>query len=117
MKKNETRAIVKYLKAKGVYDEVDDILIAELIFCKQLAEMARADIEERGATINVVRDPDKEPLYQPNGSVNNYFQASKQMSAIASKLGLTPSDRTKLKLESKDEEIDPFGHLTLSKQG
>ena len=100
-----TKAIQLFLKDKGIFEDVDTTLIEELAYNKFICDEAKKDIKERGYLINI-RAEDKEPYYQPNPSIGIYGNALKSITAISTKLGITPLDRTKLGLESKAEDDD-----------
>ena len=99
------RQIKSFLKDKGILEKVDNTLIEELAFNKELCEMAKLDIDERGYLINI-RSDGKEPYYQPNPSIGIYGNALKSITAISTKLGITVLDRTKLGLQSQEEDDD-----------
>jgi P27 family predicted phage terminase small subunit len=97
--------IKAFLKDKGILETVDTTLVEELAYSKELCEMAKADITTRGYLINVAA-ADKTPYYQPNPSIGIYNTALKSIAALSTKLGITVLDRTKLGLESQEEDDD-----------
>lgn len=96
--------ILKTLKDSQVYDPTDDILIDELLYNIKLSDDAKKDIKKYGFKQNVVKDPKKDPYYQANPSVSTYIQTSKNIAALLTKLGITPQERIKLEIESKEED-------------
>jgi P27 family predicted phage terminase small subunit len=96
------KRIVTYLKDKGVYDAVDDLLIDELLYSMELCDMAKADIKENGVTItrNGIEGV-------ANPAVTTYLNASKQIINISNKLNLDPRARVQMKL-NVNEESDGF---------
>jgi phage terminase small subunit len=99
--------VKKFLKDKGSYEPIDDVLIGEMVYNIELCDMAKVDIAERGIQVNI-RPADSDPLMQINQAVSIYSQASKQVVAISTKLGITVLNRTQLGLESaaKDDALD-----------
>ena len=100
-----TKHIKAFLKDKGILENVDSTLIEEIAYTKELCEMAKLDIDERGYLINI-RGEDKEPYYQPNPSIGIYSNGMKSITAMSTKLGITVLDRTKLGLQSQEEDDD-----------
>jgi len=94
--------IINYLKDKDLYDKVDTMLIEKLIYLIRLTDMCEVDMEEKGFSMNVSKEENK-PYYQQNPSVSIYQQSIKQISTIASKLGLTVQDRIKTKIKEPEE--------------
>ena len=106
MNRNTTIKHIKaFLKDKGVLEAVDSTLIDELAYNKELCDMAKLDIDARGYLINI-RSDGKEPYFQPNPSIGIYGNALKSITAISTKLGITVLDRTKLNLQSQEEDDD-----------
>lgn len=92
--------VIKFLKNKGQYEEVDLTLLNEFAFNNYLMDVAKDDIQKRGITINVTKNPDKDDYFLPNPSVTTYNNALKNVNAILTKLGITPAERVKLKLQN-----------------
>ncbi len=95
--------IIQLMINKGIYEDVDEFLINQLLFNLHLADDATSDIIQRGVSVNVRSDDTKEPYYQQNPSVSIYQQAIKQVITISTKLGITAQERQKLKLINKKE--------------
>ena len=104
-KKNQVK---KFLVDKGQYEKIDNSLLDEYIFNLYLCDTAKEDILINGLTVNVVRNPDKDPLYQTNQAVTVYQNAIKNVNAILTKLGITIQERNKLKFQSLAKESDGF---------
>ena len=96
--------VLKTLKDSQVYDPTDEILIDELLYNIKLCDEAKRDIKKYGFKQNVVKDPKKDPYYQQNPSVSTYIQASKNVAALLTKLGITVQERTKLEIEDKGKD-------------
>jgi len=92
-------SIKAYLIDQQLWHESDEILLEEIIFNREVLEIAKEDIRENGIQIDITRDPDKEPFYQKNRAVDVYQQALKNIQALFRQLILSPSERQKLKLE------------------
>lgn len=107
--KNLKKELINYLKSRGGYVEGDEVLVDELVFNINLANEAKEDIKVNGYQTNVTRNPNKDPYYQLNRSVNVYQIALKHINTLYSKLGLSPKDRIMLKLNEAvdiDDELD-----------
>jgi len=59
-----------------------------------------------GIQINVRKDKHDEPFYNLNQSVAVINQCLKQIQSLYTKLGITPQERSKLKLIDKKIEFD-----------
>ena len=101
--------IKAFLKDKGILEDVDVTLIEELAYCEYLCSEAQADIKERGYVVDISKEGNT-PYYQTNPSVNGYITALKSITAISTKLGITPMDRTKLNLQSQEGD-DPLDDI------
>lgn len=111
------KTIVKFLKDRNMYEDVDTFLIDDLIFNIEIANQCSYDIRNEGRNgrldllTDITRDPDKEAFFQKNRLLDIYTQATKNIKDSYVKLGLTPQERTKLKLiisEASDEFADIF---------
>jgi P27 family predicted phage terminase small subunit len=97
--------IINLLTKKNNYELTDDNLIDELIFNLYLCDKSKKDIEKNGIKINV-RSEGKEPYYQLNLSTALYNQSYKNVSSGFTKLGISPSERMKLKIsETKEKDV------------
>ena len=102
---NLKKSIEGYLKNQDLYHESDDILIQELVFNIELAQEAKADIKLNGLQVNVTRNPDRDPYYQKNRSVDIYQQCLKNVQALFKQLILSPSERQKLVNYDEDTQV------------
>lgn len=98
------KQIVTLLKSKNLYEISDDILIDELIFLQSLIVQSKQEIQTHGILVNVRSDGT--PLYQVNQAVSIYRDTLKSLITICTKLGITPQERSKLKLIEKKQEFD-----------
>ena len=108
--KKLTKDITKYLKAKEVYDDIDTILIQFLVDNMELYDMALDDIRDRGYMIDISKKSDDREYFQANQSVGVANTLQKTITTIETKLGLTVTDRTKLKLSDK-KKANPLDSL------
>ena len=99
--------IKEYLIAKDLYHISDDILLNEIEFNIELLEECKADIRLNGHKEDITRDPDKEPFFQKNRSVDVYQQALKNIQTLYRQLSQSPAERHKMKLELK-AQLDAF---------
>jgi P27 family predicted phage terminase small subunit len=103
------KQIVSVLKDKNLYEPSDEILIDELIFLQSIIASSKADITAHGILVNVRADGS--PLYQVNQAVSVYRDSLKSLVTICTKLGITPQERSKLKLIEKRSDFDLNGFL------
>jgi P27 family predicted phage terminase small subunit len=101
--------IKELLKAKNLYEESDDILIDELFTLLGLIQSAKKSIKKDGILVNVRAEGS--PLYQVNQAVSVYRDALKSLVTICTKLGITPQERSKLKLIERQDGFDIKGFL------
>ena len=94
------KQIVTLLKSKNLYEPSDEILIDELLFIQSVIASAKQEIATHGIMVNVRADISN-PLYQVNQAVSIYQNAIKSLVTICTKLGITPQERSKLKLIEK----------------
>jgi len=100
------KQLTEYLQEKGIYNDIDSYLVDEFVSYLKLSKQAREDISKKGAVFNIARDETK-PYYQQNPSVSILNNATKNLLNISRKLGLSPLDRSNLKLDD-DLEDDGF---------
>ena len=108
---NLKKSILDYLQSRELYHESDELLIDELLYNIKLAKLAKQDIEENGLQMNITRDPNRDPYYVKNQSVNTYQQCLKNIQSLFRQLSLSPNERQKLKIElalRKDEFDEIF---------
>lgn len=91
--------VAPVLHATGCLTLVDMAVLAT--YCQAFADWQQA-IEEITKTGPVVRAPSGFAVQNPYVSLKN--QAAKQMLACAAELGLSPSARTRIKVEAPSEE-------------
>lgn len=102
--KKKKQEITDYLKDKGIYEDVDLVLVDELIFNLQLIEELKEDLETRGVVVPINSSG---TLFNSNPSLNGYNSALKQVLSISRVLGLSARARAELKINT-EEEIDGF---------
>ena len=96
--------VVRFLKEKDIYNEIDEFLIDEMLYNLELARQAKADLKKRGVVVPINTE---QTLFNTNPS-NNIYQASiKQALTICRKLGIDFRSRTELKI-NVDKEDDGF---------
>ena len=104
--------ITNHLKATGIYEKVDEFLIDEIMFDMEVLEQCKRDMrDEKGKLVllsNITRDPGKDPFFQKNRLLDIYNTAQKNIKDSLVKLGITPQERSKLKLAIQDA-VDEFG--------
>ena len=108
---NLKKSILDYLQSRDMWHESDEVLVDELVFNMGLSKQAKADIKKNGITMNITRDPKRDPYYVKNQSVNTYQQALKNIQSLFRQLSLSPNERQKLKIElslRKDDFDDIF---------
>jgi P27 family predicted phage terminase small subunit len=99
--RKKKKEIIELLASINLYEKTDETLIDELIYNYKLADEAKENIELNGAVVNVVRNPEKPPLFQTNQSVSIYNNAIKNITTISTKLGITAIERLKNNMDSK----------------
>lgn len=92
------------LRAKGQYEELDDMLLTELVFNIEMAEECRSNIRVEGIRINVTTRKGKKPYYIRNQSYAIYLTVIKTITSILADLGLTPRERAKIKSAIIEED-------------
>lgn len=100
------KQIITLLKAKHLYEPSDDLLIDEIHFLQGIIAQAKTEINTNGIMVNVRSDPGKPMCLQTNQSVSIYRDALKSLITLCTKLGITPQERSKLKLI--DNQKDGF---------
>lgn len=94
--------IEKELKARSLYEKVDQYLIEELLYQFELLEMAKADITVRGIQINVRQQG--EPFYNLNQSVSVVQTCTRTIQSLMRQLQITPQERAKIKLDDQSKD-------------
>ena len=97
------KQLIDYIKDKGLYEDVDLVMIDELMFNLKVAKQAKKDLNKYGLMMNVSKDPNK-PYFQQSPAVAIYNSAVKNIMNLSRKLALSPLDRKNLNLEATDEE-------------
>lgn len=101
------KEIKNFLRSKGVYEDVDQSLVEELVFNLYLCETARENIFKNGITLITQRSGASAPAIVQNPAVVVYQQAIKTINSISTKLGLNIQERTRLKLTTATvDELD-----------
>jgi P27 family predicted phage terminase small subunit len=93
--------LIKYLKQKGIYDAVDDLLIEELFYNIEILEKSKKDIDERGIIVPINTS---HSLFNTNPSVNIYNTAIKNIINLSRKIGISARDRKELGIDKVVEE-------------
>jgi P27 family predicted phage terminase small subunit len=91
--------IVEYIKGKGIYDDVDIMMVDELIFNMEMVKTCKKNIKEYGVTMNISKDPQK-PYFQVSPNVTTYNSCIKNIMNLSRKLALSPLDRQNLKISN-----------------
>lgn len=89
-----------YLEIRGLYTDTDDILISELIRNMELAEVAKADVDENGIR--------PEGRWMQNPSLHTYNTALKNIISICTKLSLTVQEKQKIKASVDNDDLDDY---------
>jgi P27 family predicted phage terminase small subunit len=96
--------IITLLKSKNLYEESDQILIAEIFTLLEVIDAAKKSIKRDGIMVNVRADGP--PLMQVNQAVSVHRDGLKSLVTIVTKLGISPQERSKLKLIEKETGFD-----------
>ena len=101
------KELIEYLIEKGIYQEVDRVLVDDYIYNLKLSKQAKTEITKNGSIMNVSKDPQK-PYYQQNPAVSILNQCTKNLLNLSRKLALSPYDRANLNIniENDDDEFD-----------
>lgn len=97
------KQLIEYIKNKGLFEDVDLIMIDELIYNIKVTKQAKRDLDKYGLMMNVSKDPNK-PYFQQSPAVAIYNSAVKNIMNLSRKLALSPLDRKNLNLEATGEE-------------
>ncbi|WP_430815198.1 P27 family phage terminase small subunit [Carboxylicivirga sp. RSCT41] len=92
---DKEKQIVKYLKDKGIYEDVDDFLVSQVIENIKQIHDAILDIKARGNLVPISSNG----LIGMNPSITIYNKALKNYQDLCRKLCLSPHDRQVLKIE------------------
>jgi P27 family predicted phage terminase small subunit len=103
--KNE---IIKVLKSKNIYNDVDTSLIDQLIFNYQLLHKVQKELLTGEYMVNVRNNADQKPLYQVTPNYTVYQNTLKNIIAISRSLAITPQEQNKLKTIADTNENDGF---------
>lgn len=100
--------IIKCLEDHGIYEDIDLLLVDDYIRSCITADNLWKHQQEHGEMVNIRKKESEEPYYQASQAVNLGLQASKNGSALLTKLGVTPQERAKLniKKKAKKDELD-----------
>ena len=91
--------IISFLKSRGVYDDIDDILIDELIYNIELSKEAKKDIAEKGII------PKGKFMQSP--SIHTYNQCLKNIISLSTKLSIVVKEKKNI----KNIEVDDLDDL------
>jgi P27 family predicted phage terminase small subunit len=97
------KQLIEYIKNKGIYEEVDNTLIDELLYNVKIIKQAKKDLQEYGLMMNVSKNDDK-PYFQQSPAVAIYNSAVKNIMNISRKLALSPLDRSALKVNVEEDD-------------
>jgi len=98
-------AIIKYLIDKDIYEKQHDALIEEIVYNFSLIRKSKTEIKRSGLMVNGSKDG----LFKvKNPAISVYNDALKNISLLVSKMGLTPQDLIKLKLQNKLQDDFKF---------
>jgi len=102
--------IIEHLKTKGTYDpNVDDDQVDELIENSMFAKRIFKELLKEGAILHLV-DRSGNPYTKMNPAMNAYQMMMRNVFQMSSKLGISRSDRLKLKIVEMKRE-DEFSKL------
>ncbi len=93
--------IKNFLQEQNTYEETDDIIIKELVYNIELAQICKEEIEQTGTTIESVTAAGSSIKVNPSFTV--YNASLKNITLLCTKLGITPQDRAKLKIAKEDD--------------
>jgi len=96
--------VIKFLKEKGIYNDIDEFLVDEMLYNLELARQSKADLKKRGIVVAINTE---QTLFNTNPSNNIYQTSIKQALTICRKLGIDFRSRTELKINI-DVEDDGF---------
>lgn len=99
------KQITDLLIDKGLFEKPDEVLIDELLYQQYLIEESKQSIKNYGIMINI-RPDDQSPYFQVNQAVSVYRDSVKSLVTICTKLGITPQERSKLKLIERKQDFD-----------
>ncbi|RCW38672.1 P27 family phage terminase small subunit [Marinilabilia salmonicolor] len=97
------KQLIEYIKTKGLYEDVDLVMIDELLYNIRIAKQSKADLKKYGLMMNVSKN-DEKPYFQQSPAVNIYNSSIKNIMNLSRKLALSPLDRQNLKVTVEDED-------------
>jgi P27 family predicted phage terminase small subunit len=95
--------LIKFLKDKELYEDIDSTLLKELIFNIKISDECKENIEREGIRV-LPSDKRYKKQFMPNKSLAIYQDAFKNINLILTNLGLTVKERQKLKLALADPD-------------
>jgi len=103
------KQIVAFLEKNTEYEWVDDSLIDEYVANVDFAKQARELINQEGIVGTEIRktsgkNPQEYEIQKKNPAFDVYNKALDNMTKIVTKLGISPSDRIKLKILAIEQE-------------
>lgn len=105
--KRHWRIFVRELMTVGVLSIVDGIALAEACKCAALAEKYFIAAQKEPMVQEIYFNKEGEPAgtkWKPNPAMPAYIMCSKNMKQYLIEFGLTPSSRTKLRIEKPKDE-------------
>jgi len=93
------KKIENFLDKKGNYEEVDDILLEHVPFMLKVIKEAKKEIDENGVIVHDDRGNTKR-----NPAIDVHKQYLEKLERLFLSLGLTPRERTKLKLQILEQD-------------
>lgn len=97
------KQLIQYIKDKGIYEEVDLVMIDELLYNIKMVKLAKKELQEYGLMMNVSKNDDK-PYFQQSPAVSVYNSAVKNIMNLSRKLALSPLDRSALKINVEEDD-------------
>jgi len=91
--------VKKFLIDKGNYEELDDSLIDRIPFILEVIKEAQKEIKDNGVIVYDHRQNSKR-----NPAIDVYKQWTEKLERLFLSLGLTPRERTKLKLQILEQD-------------
>lgn len=102
-------SVIDLLKEKNQWEEVDETLVDEFVYNVYIGDKCKEDIVINGVIRNVAKEGNK-PYFQANQAVQLFQSSTKISAAILTKLGITPQERKKLKINT-DRSTNLFDEL------
>ena len=104
-------SVKNYLVSQDNYNPIDDHLIRTLAELYALLKEHLKKIKVDNVYLNATKSEDKEDYEIPSPGLKQYNQTLTKIESISTKLGITPSERMKIKLKvagTDEPENDGF---------